>query len=318
MFLFWWTTGASAFSGVCVGVAILGLLWACVRRSGYSAQASPESGTKERETLRLLHTWGAKPRIQTMIQDAVWAGLLPEHLLETRLAAVFETATSTHLSVLDDEDQATAKLYVQKAAQAADEAWQQTVSGLQGPGATSSASQEEDGDDMDFSAPRKSRVSAPQLQSQLSRLTDRTRLKRLKNTLLSTGAWQQVTRIEDLCHTQVSHKWLYHQDACAGSVLTPHDYITNVQKRLGNRIWVGGGSFLDPRLEHGETCSIAEATRGHHACVHAVVCGLKLADPGITTEPTGLAASQSRPTDIFTTAAVPGRSAALCRSAGGI
>ena len=178
------------------------------------------------------------------------------------------------------------------------------------------ASQDEDSDDMDFSAPRKSRPSAPQLQAQLSRLTDRIRLGRLKDTLFSKGAWQQVTRIEDLCHAQVSHKWLYHLDACAGSVLTLHNCIANVQKRLGNRAWVGGGqcrccgSFLDPQLEHAETCSNAEATRGHNACVHAVVCGLKLADLGITSEPRGLTASQSRPADIFTTAAVPGRSAA--------
>ena len=74
---------------------------------------------------------------------------------------------------------------------------------------------------------------------------------------------------------------------------TPHDYITNVQKRLGNRVWVGGGqcrccgSFLDPQLEHAETCSNAEATRGRYACFHAVVCGMKLADSGITTEPRG-------------------------------
>ena len=39
--------------------------------------------------------------------------------------------------------------------------------------------------------------------------------------------------------------------------------------------------------------------------------GLKLADPGITTEPGGLTATHSRPADLFTTAAVPGRSAAL-------
>ena len=64
------------------------------------------------------------------------------------------------------------------------------------------------------------------------------------------------------------------------------------------------GSFLDPQLEHAETCSKEENTRGHYACVHAVVCGMKLADPGITTEP-------YRPADISTTAAVPGRSAAL-------
>ena len=90
-----------------------------------------------------------------------------------------------------------------------------------------------------------------------------------------------------------------------------------MQKRLGNRTWTGFGqcrlcgSFLDPQLEHGETCSTAEATRGHYACVHAVLGGETLADPGITTEPGGLTATQSRPDDLFTTAAVPGRSAAL-------
>ena len=64
----------------------------------------------------------AKPRIQAMIQDAVTPGILPKHPLQTRLAAVIETATSTYLEALDDDDRATAKLYVQKAAQAADEA----------------------------------------------------------------------------------------------------------------------------------------------------------------------------------------------------
>ena len=105
----------------------------------------------------------------------------------------------------------------------------------------SSETQDEDSEDMDFSAKH-------------SRLTGRTRLRRLKNTL----------------HT-------------------------------GTRV---SGEY------DGETCSTAETTRGH-ACVHAVVCGLKLADPCITTEARGLTATQSRPADIFTTAAVPGRSAAL-------
>ena len=109
------------------------------------------------------------------------------------------TATSTYLSAHDSDEQATAKLYVQKAAQAADEAWLQTNGGLHGLGVAnptiatlehpSSASQDEDIDDMDISAPRKSRLSAPQLQAQLSRLTDRSRLRRLKDTLLSKGAW---------------------------------------------------------------------------------------------------------------------------------
>ena len=69
----------------------------------------------------------AKPRIQAMIQDAVVAGLLSKQPLETRLAAVIETATCAYLGALDSEDQAMAKLHVQKAAKAATQAWQQTV-----------------------------------------------------------------------------------------------------------------------------------------------------------------------------------------------
>ena len=95
-------------------------------------------------------------------------------------------------------------------------------------------------------------------------------------------------------------------------ILTPHDHITNVQKRPGNRAWTGFGqcrlcgSFLDLHLEHKETCSTAEATLGHYACGHTVFGCLNLADPGIT-EPRGLTEAQSRLADIFTTAAVPGR-----------
>ena len=69
-----------------------------------------------------------------MIRDAVRAGLLPEQILEARLSEVVETATSTYLSALDNDEQATARLYVQKAAQAADETWEPTVSELQGRG----------------------------------------------------------------------------------------------------------------------------------------------------------------------------------------
>ena len=76
----------------------------------------------------------AKPHILAMTRDGVWAGFLPKPPLGTRLAAVAETTTSTNLGALAGEDQATAKLYVQKAAQAADDDWLQTVQGLQGAG----------------------------------------------------------------------------------------------------------------------------------------------------------------------------------------
>ena len=75
----------------------------------------------------------AKPRMLGMIRDTVLAGLLPEHLLETRLSQVIDTATSTYLSALDDDEQATALLFIQKAEQAADESWQHTVSGSKAP-----------------------------------------------------------------------------------------------------------------------------------------------------------------------------------------
>ena len=152
-----------------------------------------------------------------------------------------------------------------------------------------------------WTSQRPRRLSAPQFQAQLSWLADRPRLRRLKSTLLSKGAWQQGTRLEDLCHTHVSHKWLSSLGCVRGECLDatrPHHQ--RAEKTWKQSVWTGFGewrscgSFLDPQLEHGKTCSTAEATRGHHACVHAVVCGLKLADPGITTEPRGLTASQSR------------------------
>ena len=185
----------------------------------------------------------ARPRIQAMIPDAVLAGFLPKHPLETRLAVVIETATSTYLSALMMKIKPRQSCTCRRRRRQQTKVGRKQLGDCRDPSLEhhSSASQEEDCDDMDFLAPWKSRLSAPQLVAQLSRLTDRARPRRLNSTLFSKGAWQQVARIEDLCHTQVSHGWLYHLDACAGSVLTPHDYVTSVQKRLGNRAWTGLG-----------------------------------------------------------------------------
>ena len=87
--------------------------------------------------------------------------------------------------------------------------------------------------------------------------------------------------------------------------------VTNVQKKT-QQLGLHGffnAAYVDhswTELERGETCSTAEATR-----VHDVLGGLRLADLGITTEPRGLTETQSRQADLPTTAAVPGRSAAL-------
>ena len=93
-------------------------------------------------------------------------------------------------------------------------------------------------------------------------MTDRTRRRRLKSTLFSKGAWQQVPRIEHLCHTHVSHMWFYHLDACAGSLLTPNDYVTTTSPTCSKDLAHTAETFL--------------GHPGHDACVQAVLGGLKL------------------------------------------
>ena len=69
------------------------------------------------------------------------------------------------------------------------------------------------------------------------------------------GAWHHVAIIKDVCDPRVSHKRLFHLDACATCVSNPHGCVVDVQKRLGHRSYTGGcrlcGTFLDPQLEHG-------------------------------------------------------------------
>ena len=137
---------------------------------------------------------------------------------------------------------------------------------------------------MDFSASRKSRLSAPQFQAQPSRLTDRSRLRRLKDAVFTKGAWQQVTWIEDLCLAQVPHKWLYHLDACAESVLTPHDNKNQrAEKTRQQSGWeVASADAAVPSWIHrwnSQKPAVLPKPRGGTAYVHAVVCGMNLADP---------------------------------------
>ena len=74
---------------------------------------------------------------EAMIQNAVLAGPSPEttpcRLALPRSSKKPPPPTSTPI---DDEDPGTAKLYVQKAVQAAEEAWKQTIGELQGSSVT--------------------------------------------------------------------------------------------------------------------------------------------------------------------------------------
>ena len=138
-------------------------------------------------------------------------------------------------------------------------------------------------------------------QRQLSRLQDCTRLRRLEQTLRTQCNWDQLERLRELRHPEVSHRWLWHLNSTCGGVLSECDYALNVQKRVGARILEEStecrvcGKHVDPFLEHSEVCATAEATRGHYACVRALVDGLRLADSAVKTEPRELTSTNARP-----------------------
>ena len=168
-----------------------------------------------------------------MIQDAATAERLSKHPLVARLDAIIEAATAVYLEALDGAEKPICKRQPRQPTHPGSKQ-------LKGTMVQSSPIQQ--CQKMNRTAlPHRMMMMTPNtpvlhtekgssahhsLQAQLSRLSDRTRLRRVKNTLHTKGAWQQVSRVEDLCHTHVSHL-----DACAGSVLTPHDYITNVQEK---------------------------------------------------------------------------------------
>ena len=112
--------------------------------------------------------------------------------------------------------------------------------------------------------------------------------------------------VEVWCH--VSHKWLFHVDACAGSVLAPHDIVVNLQKRLTSvSLETECAAFVEHSWSHSWNTAKPAAPqkprgRGHNTCVTALLVGLKFADPAVTTEPRGPTEATSKLADIFTTA----------------
>jgi hypothetical protein len=272
------------------------------------------------------------PRVRSMAAATAHAGLVPTGQLERRLEEKTRRATEAYLSDLDEVERVKAEDFMRRASEAAEAQWLALIAGAEGSAvqapmadasyagpdelAPTGAGSVHDGGDAELDG-RGPNISGPHVQKELAKLQDCTRLRRLEATLRQQSNWVQLDRLRELRHPEVSHSWLWHLDSSSGSVLAQVDYIANVQKRLGARCHDGVGPCrlcgapLDPQLEHSETCATAEATRGHYACVRAVVAGLRLADASITTEPQGLTDTQTRPADILTTAAVPGRSAAL-------
>ena len=193
------------------------------------------------------------------------------NLLWRALDTLIETASTAFLDTLDDSAKLTAQLYLEDAAQAGDEVWRQLVQGHNGSTVTETTSVEEDD-----SAHRKFKPHYPCC------LTEHDACKAPCRPKERGNKW----RIESLCCTHVSHKWLNYLVTCALSVLTTHDDEETRQHGLR-------GLWSVP-LMHAFTPSLR-----------------MLADPGLTMEPRGHSETQSSVADIFTTAAFPGRSAGL-------
>ena len=135
----------------------------------------------------------AEPRNLDMLQGAAAARLLPEQPLT---GALVEAASAAFVGAIDDSHIPTTKLYLQRAAQAADE-------GV----APNNFQHDDDDSEPTVATPRRGRLSAPSTTFPIVRRNPIAALQ--KKHLLAKGTWQQVTRIDDLCHTHVSHKcWL--------------------------------------------------------------------------------------------------------------
>ena len=271
----------------------------------------------------------AEPKVKSMAASAAHAGLLPAGQLEERLAAKIRRVEEAYLGSLDETERRQALELLQKAREASAEHWARIAGGhgeaARPPIAPAAQLDEEEGsgvraeadDEEEDSHSRSRRLTPQHLQRELSKLVDRTRLRGLEGTLRRQCNWDQLDALKDMRHAEISHKWLWHLDSRRGSVLAPCDYVSSVQRRLGARLHEREaacrlcGAHLDPGLVHADCCDRAGATRGHYAVVRALVRGLRLADPATTTEPRGLTTMQSRPADILTAAALPGRSAAL-------
>ena len=126
------------------------------------------------------------------------------------LSVVIETATSTYLSALDYDEQAAAKLYRSEGSPGGRRILAANVWGTAWTGRHSLRTSQLRLPGL-LSASEEPTLCAAAPSAAFT--TDRSRLRRSKDTLFSKGGWQQVTRIEDLCRAQVSHKWLYHLDA---------------------------------------------------------------------------------------------------------
>ena len=163
------------------------------------------------------------------------------------------------------------------------------------------------------------RLTVTNFQRQLSILVDNTRLRRLVNNLEVAGRYADMRRLQELRDPSVDHSWVRRLDFVDGPVMREEDYALALQLRLGANIVADSyecpecGRLVDTHLSHSSCCAKAERTKRHYAVVRAMFDRISAVDRGAVLEQRGLVEAEpgARPGDIFTTAAVPNRDAAL-------
>ena len=115
----------------------------------------------------------------------------------------------------------------------------------------------------------------------------------------------------------VSHEWMWRVSRAHGPTVPRSGFQIAVRLRLGapcacpSAKCTRCGAALSG--SHAMRCGLPEATRGHYSVRDDVLALAHLADPSAAVETAGLVPSAPtlRPADIFTSAALPGRLAAL-------
>ena len=157
------------------------------------------------------------------------------------------------------------------------------------------------------------------LQHSLAKLIDEDQLDRLARAMTEQNRDSDVRRLRELQDSTVSHEWLWALAPHAAGAIEPDAYIAAVRLRLGAGFasepvpcQVCRGT-LDPQGTHALCCAQGASTRGHNDVRDQVFDLARLADSTAETETLGLleAAPGSRPADILTSAASPGRVSAL-------
>ena len=155
------------------------------------------------------------------------------------------------------------------------------------------------------------------LQASLCALRDAEAAARLLEQLDAPDLQDRRRCLLELRDPSVSHEWMWRVSRAHGPTVPRSGFQIAVRLRLGapcacpSAKCTRCGAALSG--SHAMRCGLPEATRGHYSVRNDVLALAHLADPSAAVETAGLVPSAPtlRPADIFTSAALPGRLAAL-------